>query len=143
MAWLADIVNKTRNLPLPGVLKERHRHKTKADFDTEAERDDLRVKIDILTAKNNELMRIANLDPAEQNDQLVDQERIILQKIARENEACAQEVAGAFDINLARAEYHWNRLLKHAYLIDFTTLNYHTYLLDRRGREYLKDHNLI
>ena len=136
MGRLANIVHKTQNLPLPGALKERLGYKTAADFNAEEERDDLLVKIDILTAKNNELMRIADLDPVDQDDQPDEQEVKILQKIARENESCAREIAGAFDINLARAEYHLSRLLEHAYLVDFTALSYHTYLLDRRGREY-------
>lgn len=143
MGWFADIVHKTQELPLPGALKERLSYKSKAHFDSDAERDNLLVKINILTAKNNELMRIANLDPAQQESQLVEQEVDILLKISRESEACAREIAGAFDINLARAEFHLKRLVKHAYLVDFTTLNYHTYLLDRRGREYLQDNDLV
>jgi hypothetical protein len=142
---MSDIVHKTQEISLPPVLmRGRGRsHKSKAEFDAEAERADLLVRIDILTVKNNELMHIADLDPAEQEDQLVDQEVKILQKIYRENESCSREVAGAFNIELARAEFHLNRLLKHAFLIDFTALSYHAYMLDRRGREFLNDNDLI
>jgi DNA-binding transcriptional ArsR family regulator len=142
MGWVASIVNRTQDLPLPKAWKTRLNHRQSQHASTEAERDALLVKIDILTAKNNELMQVANLDPVQQASQLLPQEVEILEKVATEIEFSAREIAEAFDINLPRAQYHLKRLLKHGYLVDFTALGYHAYLLDRRGREYLLENKL-
>ena len=143
MGWVADMVNKTQDLPLPEAWKTRLSHLQPQQNDAETEREALLVKIDILTAKNSELMQVANLDPAKQEGQLLEQEVAILHKIAKEIEFSAREIAEAFDINLPRAQYHLKRLLKHGYLVDFSTLGYHAYLLDRRGREYLLENKLM
>jgi DNA-binding CsgD family transcriptional regulator len=140
MGWISEIAHKTRTLPIPGALTDRlhlKRHTHGA-----AERDELLVKIDILTAKNNELKQIAHLDTAQQKNQVSKEEIEILRRIAEENVASAHEIADALDISLARAEYRLTQLLDHGYVVDNATLNYHAFLLDRRGREYLVENNL-
>jgi predicted HTH transcriptional regulator len=140
MGWISEIAHKTQTLQIPGALTDRlhfKRHTHGA-----AERDELLVKIDILTAKNNELNQIAHLDTAQQKNEVSEEEIKILRRIAEENVASAHEIADALDISLARAEYRLTQLLDHGYVIDNSTLNYHAFLLDRRGREYLVENNL-
>jgi len=140
MSWISGITNKTRALPIPGALKDRLNFKRRKH--DEAERDELLIKIDILTAKNNELIQVAHLDAAQQAGQISDEEVKILQIIAVENVASAHEIADALNISLARAEYRLTQLLESGYVIDQATLNYHAFLLDRRGREYLVENDL-
>ena len=140
MGWIANLASKTQELPIPGALKDRL-HLGRRNLD-DAERDKLLIKIDILTAKNTELMHVANLDTAQQENELSDEEAIILQTIARENVDSEREIADALDISLARAEYRLTRLLQKGYLVDFDTLNYHAHVLDKRGRDYLVDKGL-
>ncbi len=140
MGWIADLASKTQDLHIPGALKNRLHFSRRGHGD--AERDELLIKIDILTATNNELIHVAKLDTAQQDDQLSDEEAMILQKIARENVESEHEIADALDISLARAEYRLSRLLQKGYLVDFVTLNYHAYVLDSRGRDYLVDKGL-
>ena len=140
MNWITNIAAKTQEIPIPGVLKERLNFKRRKHGG--ADQDELLVKIDILTARNNELMQVANLDAAQQENEIADEEVKILLKIANENVESAREISDALDINLARAEYRLTQLMEKGYLVDFTTLNYHAYLLDRRGRDYLEEHGL-
>ncbi len=140
MSWITDIASKTQEIPIPGVLKERLNFKRRKHGGDE--RDELLVKIDILTARNNELMQVADLDAAQQENEISEEEVRILQKIANENVESAREIAEALNINLARAEYRLAQLQEHEYLVDFTTLNYHAYLLDHRGRDYLTENGL-
>jgi len=140
MGWIANLASKTQELPIPGALRDRlHLHRRSLD---DAERDKLLIKIDILTARNNELMHVADLDADQQENQLSDEEAMILQAIARENVESEHEIADALDISLARAEYRMTRLLQKGYLVDFATLNYHAHVLDKRGRDYLVDNGL-
>ena len=140
MGWIANLADKTQELPIPGAIRDRL-HFGRRGLD-DAARDELLIKIDILTAKNNELMHVANLDTAQQENQLSDEEAMILQTIARENVDSEHEIADALDISLARAEYRMTRLLQKGYLVDFLTLDYHAYVLDSRGRDYLVDKGL-
>ena len=140
MGWIANLANKTQELHIPGALRDRL-HIGRRSLD-DAERDELLIKIDILTAKNSELMHVANLDSDQQENQLSDEEAMILQTIARENVESEREIADVLDISLARAEYRMTRLLQKGYLVDFDTLNYHAHVLDRRGRDYLLDKGL-
>jgi hypothetical protein len=140
MGWITNLANKTQELPIPGALKERL-HFGRRSLD-DAERDELLIKIDILTAKNSELMHVADLDTDQQENQLSDEEATILQTIARENVESEHEISDALDISLARAEYRMTRLLQKGYLVDFVTLNYHAHVLDNRGRDYVAEKQL-
>lgn len=140
MGWISEIVHKTQTLPSPGALIDRlhfKRHTHGA-----AERDELLVKIDILTARNSELKQIAHLDTAQKENQVSEEEVKILRRIADENVASAHEIADALDISLARAEYRLTQLLDNGFVVENATLNYHAFLLDRRGREYLVENDL-
>jgi biotin operon repressor len=140
MSWITDIAAKTQEIPIPGALKKRLNFKRRKHGG--AEQDELLVKIDILTARNNELMQVANLDAAQQANEISEEEVKILLKIANENVESAREISDELEITLARAEYRLAQLQEHGYLVDFTTLNYHAYLLDRRGRDYLEERGL-
>ncbi len=140
MGWIADLASKTQELHIPDALINRLPFSRRGLDD--AERDELLIKIDILTATNNELMHVANLDAAQQDNQLSDEEAMILQTIARENVESEHEISDALDISLARAEYRLSRLLQKGYLVAFLTLDYHAYVLDSRGRDYLVDKGL-
>ena len=140
MGWIANLASKTQGLPISGVLRDRL-HIGRRSLD-DAERDELLIKIDILTAKNTELMHVADLDANQQENQLSDEEATILQTIARENVESEHEISDALDISLARAEYRMTRLLQKGYLVDLVTLNYHAHVLDNRGRDYLTEKGL-
>jgi type III secretory pathway component EscV len=140
MSWISKFAGKTQKLTISRALKTRLSFSRRTLGD--AERDELLVKIDILTAKNSELMHVADLDAAQQKNELSDEEATILQKIAMENVESEREIADALDISLARAEYRMLRLLEKGYLVDFVTLDYHAYVLDRRGRDFLMDKGL-
>jgi ATP/maltotriose-dependent transcriptional regulator MalT len=140
MGWISRITNKQWELPLSGTLKDRLSFGRRRLGNEE--RDELLVKIDILTSKNNELLQIAEIDPAQSENQLSDEEAMILKCVARENVESEREIADELDINLARAKYRMARLLQKGYLVDYVTLNYHAYVLDRRGRDYLVDKGL-
>lgn len=140
MSWIANLANKTQQIPMPGMLKERLNFNRRTHDGTE--QDELLVKIDILTAENSELMQVANLDAAQQENEISEEETKILLIIANENVESAREIAEALDISLARAKYRLMQLRVRRYLVDFTTLNYHAYLLDRRGRDYLTENGL-
>lgn len=137
MGLIADLKTKSHDFPLPGLLKERLKFNRGNKSDLESEREELLAKIEILTARNRALLKIAEMDPDQQEDQLSDPELGILRFIEKETEASAREVCEEFDCKLARAEYLLARLLEHSYLVDYRVLGRHSFLLDQRGRDYL------
>ena len=137
MGLMADLKNKSQDFPLPGLLKERLNFQRGPKTDLESEREQLLAKIEILTARNRALLKIAELDPDQQEDQLSEPELDILRFIAKETEASAREVAEVFECKLARAEYLLMRLLEDSYLVDYRMLGRHSFLVDKRGRDYL------
>ena len=139
MSWLADIAKKTQDIPIPSMLSDRLSRKTSKY--TDAERDDLLVKIEILTARNSQLKDAANVESTQQEGQLAEEEIAILKTLAVEDEASAHQVAKAFNFSLARAHYHLKRLAELEYLASNTALERQAYFLDQRGREYLAANN--
>lgn len=137
MGLIADLKNKSQDIPLPGLLKEPLIFLRRNKTDLEREREELLTKIEILTARNRALAKIAEIDPDQQDDQLSEPELAILRFVAKQVEASAAEVSDALGCNPARAEYLLSRLLENDYLVDSQLLGRHSYLVDRRGRDYL------
>lgn len=137
MGLIADLKIKSHDFPLPGILKERLNFHRDNKTDLECEREQLLAKIEILTARNRALLKIAELDPDQQEDQVSEPEVEILRFIAKETEASAREVCEVFECKLARAEYLLMRLLENSYLVEYRILGRHSFLLDKRGRDYL------
>lgn len=135
MNWLNDLAKKTQANPFAGFMSGRLHGKPRKYSDEE--RDELLVKIDILTARNNSLLNVANIDETQQEGQIFDDEINILKILAAEDEASAYQIAQAFDFSLARAQYHLTRLSEMQFLVSNTALGRQAYLLDQRGREYL------
>ena len=139
MSWLTDIAKKTQDIPVASMLSERLSRKPSKH--TDAEREELLVKIEILTARNNKLQDAANVDTTQQENQLAEEEIAILKTLAYEDEASAHQIAKAFNFSLARAQYHLKRLDELEYLASITALERQAYFLDQRGREYLAANN--
>ena len=135
MSWLEDIAKKTQNMPIANLLSDRLSRKSSKY--TDAERDELLVKIEILSARNDKSQDAANVDTTQQEGQLSEEEINILKTLAYEEEASSHQIAKAFNFSLARAQYHLTRLAELGYLVSSTTLERQAYLLDQRGREYL------
>jgi len=135
MSWLAEIAKKTQDIPIPTVLRDRLNRKPRKY--TDAERDELLVKIEILTARNDKLQDVANIETTQQLNGLAEEEVNILKILADEDEASAHQIAQAFDFSLARAQYHLTRLSEMQYLVSNTALERKAYFLDQRAREYL------
>ena len=135
MSWLNDIARKTQDIPIAGVLRGRMIRKPQKNTNTE--RDELLVKIEILTARNDKLQDVANIEATQQVNGLAEEEVGILKVLANEDEASAYQIARAFDFSLARAQYHLTRLAELQYVVSITALERRAYLLDQRGREYL------
>jgi len=135
MSWLADIAKKTQDIPIANLLSDRLGRKPSKQ--TDAERDELLVKIEILTARNNKLQDVGNIDATQMESQLSEEEVTILQTIASEDEASDYQIAAAFDYSLARAQYHLTRRCENQYLVCNTTLERQSYLLDKRGHDFL------
>lgn len=138
MGLLADIKSISREIPLPTQLKGKIKLPRRRRRDADIEREELLVRIEELTAKNQALLKVAELDATDLEDTLSDQENSILQLLEYSNEASAREVAEALDFSLARAEYLLAHLKDKQYLVDSELLGRHSYLLDERGRASLK-----
>lgn len=138
MGLLADLKNISQEIPLPALIKDKIQLPRRRRRDADVEREELLVRIEQLTAKNKALLQVAGLDSVEIENNLSAQAVGILHLLDRENEASAREVAESFDFNLARAEYLLAYLQENRYLADSTMLGRHSYLLDERGREYLR-----
>jgi len=135
MTWLAELAKKTQGIPIAAALSDRlHRKSPKY---SEKERDELLVKIEILTAHNSKLKNGSDANSAPMDNQLSEEEISILETLAAEDEGTAHQVARAFDFSLARAQYHLKRLAEMKYLVSNTALERKTYMLDQRGREYM------
>lgn len=139
MSWLTDIAKKTQDIPIANAISSRLNQKLSRFSD--AERDELLVKIEILSARNDKLQDVANIEATQQVNGLAEEEVDILRILAGEDEASAYQVARAFDFSLARAQYHLTRLAELRYVVSVTALERQSYLLDRRGREYLAANN--
>ena len=135
MNWLNNLAKNTQGSPISGILSARLHGKPRKYSDEE--RDQLLVKIDILTARNNTLLNVANIDEIQQEGQISDDEVNILKILAVEDEASAHQIAQAFDLSLARAQYHLTRLSEMQFLVSNTAMGRQAYLLDQRGRNYL------
>jgi Fic family protein len=141
MSWLNEIAKKTQDIPIASALSGRLKRKSQKY--TDAERDELLVKIEILTARNDKLQDVANIESTQQVNGLADEEVNILKILANEDEASAHQIARAFDFSLARAQYHLTRLTELQYVISSTALERQSYFLDQRGREYLAANNPV
>jgi predicted HTH transcriptional regulator len=139
MSWLTDIAKKTQDIPVASKLHDRLSRKPSKY--TDAERDELLVKIEILTAQNSKLQNAENVETTQQEGQLAEEEIAILNTLAYEDEASAHQIAKAFNFSLARAHYHLKRLTELEYLASNTVLERQGYFLDQRGREYLAANN--
>ncbi len=139
MSWLADIAKKTQDTPIANLLSDRLGRKPSKRTDTE--RDELLVKIEILTARNNNLQDVGNIGATQIESQLSEEEVTILETLAYEDEASVHQIAKAFDFSLARAQYHLTRLVEMQYLVSSTALERQAYLLSQRGRKYLAANN--
>ena len=139
MSWLAEIAKKTQDIPIAGALSGRLNRKLSRLPD--AERDELLVKIEILSARNDKLRDVANVEATQQVNGLAEEEVSILKILASEDEASAHQIARAFNFSMARAQYHLTRLVELQYVLSVTTLERRSYLLDRRGHEYLAANN--
>jgi Fic family protein len=135
MSWLSHIVKKTQDMPIANVLGGLGNRKPQKY--TDAERDELLVKIEILTARNDKLQDVANITATQQVNGLAEEEVSILKVLASEDEASAHQIARAFEFSLARAQYHLTRLAELQYVVSITAMERRAYLLDQRGREYL------
>jgi hypothetical protein len=135
MTWLAELAKKTQDIPIAGALSDRLQRKSSKY--SEKERDDLLVKIEILTARNTRLQSGSDTGSVPLDNQLSEEEICILKTLDAENEGTAHQVAQAFDFSLARAQYHLTRLAEMQYLVSNTALERTAYMLDKRGREYL------
>ena len=140
MSWLTDIAKKTQDMPIPSLLSGLGNRKPQKYID--AERDELLVKIEILTARNDKLEDVANIKATQHVNGLAEEEVTILKILASEDEASAHQIARAFEFSLARAQYHLMRLAELQYVVSITTMERQTYLLDQRGREYLAANHL-
>ena len=141
MSWLNEIAKKTQDIPIASALSGRLKRKSQKY--TDGERDELLVKIEILTARNDKLQDVANIEATQQVNGLADEEVNILKILANEDEASAHQIARAFDFSLARAQYHLARLTELQYVISSTALERQAYFLDQRGREYLAANNPV
>lgn len=137
MGLLADIKTISQEIPLPALLQGKIRLPRRRRRDADVEREALLFRIEALTAKNQALLKLAELDTADLEDTLSDQEINILELLERTNEASAREVAEALGFSFARAEYLLAHLKENQYLVDSEMLGRHSYLLDDRGRESL------
>ena len=140
MSWLSDIAKKTHDMPIASVLSGLGNRKPQKY--TDAERDELLVKIEILTARNDKLQDVTNIKTTQQVNGLAEEEVSILKILASEDEASAHQIAQAFEFSLARAQYHLMRLAELQYVVSITALERRAYLLDQRGREYLAANHL-
>ena len=141
MSWLTDIAKKTQDIPIAAALSGRIHRKLSSYSD--AERDELLVKIEILTARNAKLRDVANIDATQQVDGLAEEEVSILKILDSEDEASAHQIARAFDFSLARTQYHLTRLAELQYVVSITAMERRAYFLDTRGREYLAANNPV
>ena len=142
MGLIADLRNKSEDLPLPILLKQRFSFFSRSRSDLEREREELLARIEILTARNEALLKIAELDPHDLADELTDPELEILEFVANQMEASAGEVCDALECKPARAEYLLTRLLEKDFLVDSQLLGRHSYVANKRGRDYL-EHNAV
>ena len=139
MSWLNEIAKKTQDIPIASALSGRLKRNSQKH--TDAERDELLVKIEILTARNDKLQDVGNIEATQQLNGLAEEEVNILKILASEDEASAHQIARAFDFSLARTQYHLTRLTELRYVISNTALERQAYFLDQRGREYLAANN--
>ena len=139
MSWLTDIAKKTQDIPIASALSGRLNRKPSRY--SAADRDELLVKIEILTARNDKLQDAANVEATQQVNGLAEEEVSILKILASEDEASAHQIARAFDFSLARTLYHLTRLTELQYVVSITALERRAYFLDQRGREYLAANN--
>lgn len=140
MGFLTDIKARAQEIPIPELLKGKFPAALRKRNDADIEREELLVRIEVLTARCQELMEIADLNPDNDADDLTDQEVHILKYLADDFEVSGREVAEKFGYKLARAEYLLARMMENGYLVDSVLLGRHSYLLDNRGRQYLLNH---
>lgn len=143
MGWMKDLFDKSQEIPMSGVLRERLGYLQQRYDDLEAERDKLLGQVRELKAKANIPVFASRPEPAQTQNKLSDEEVQILQLIAEADEAGVEDIARTLQLNKARAEFLLIRLEDTSYLRDSWGMGYHSFLMDQRGREYLINNDLI
>ena len=149
MGWIADIVEKTQEIPISGVLRERLAYAEQRHSDLQVERDKLAEELNKLTVRieslesENTQLRKPVAGNQQQEFEVSDIDEQILIYISDRDEVESAEVAGVLQIAQAKADYYLTGLLENEYLIDSFGMGYQTYSLDQRGRAHLVENGLI
>lgn len=137
MGLIADLKNKSQDIPLPGLLKERLEILKRIEKIPDSERDGLLAKLEILTASDSKLSQIIDINADKPSEPPSESELEVLSFVATQMESSAREVADALGCDLATAEDRLTQLVKKDCLVDSQLLGRHSYLANQRGRDYI------
>ncbi len=144
MGWIADLISKSQEIPISGVLKERLDYTQQKYDDLEAEKNALAEQVEQLSVENADLRAAIRPSADAQPDyEITDEISQILQQVNRLEDPLAEDIARSMQLAPARAEYHLKNLLEHGYLRDMWYDPGQHFRLSQRGREYLIEEGYI